>query len=1093
MKKGLFLVFLMGITNVLLAQLIRPFPVAGTSGTGNKPADSYIKNYRSYQLDNGAFSAAAGYIPKLSVLGELKHSTALIELPLADGTKQTFFIAAIDVLSPEAVLEHPEIKTYDILSVDNKIKGRITSSPMGMNVFMLTPGGHQYIQPFSYKDVLDHAVYDAKDYAGQEMAKLLCGVEDGIPAINAPEKTTNTVLGDARLRTYRLAVAATGEYTSWSGSQANALTNITTTVANVSLIYELQLAIKFTLVTNNSILFTDSLADPYPTVSFPTSALLDSNTKTLNTIIGSGNYDVGFVLNYGWNGGLAYTPAVCSVNKGGGSGGLNFSVVSPVMYNLMAHEIAHMFSAKHTMSTGTNAGPCSANVNLPTAYEPGGGSSIMAYAGSVCTGLFYQSNTDGYFHFNSEQAVITYAASLSTCGTQTVLSNNAPVVNVPANAYTIPVSTPFVLSATGTDANGDALTYNFEQYDAAATYMTATPSSTATSGPVFRSYPPAAASSRTFPPLANVLANSGNTWEVLPSVTRTMNFRVLARDNASGGGAVAYESVSVTTNSGAGPFSITSQNTSTSLTANGSNTMTVTWNVANTASAPVNAANVNILFSTDNGQTFPYTLASATANDGTETLIVPNLPTSAGRIKIAAANNIFFDINDAPIAITSTCAAAGSTFTPSSALSAPVGNAALSQGLTPVYGSVVNISGTLTSSDPTANLAIGSGTATNCASYSNTFQYKTFSFQPSVSGSYTFTRTTGSGLIVFDLYQTAYTPSSPCTNYLISNYVGGSGSSSYTVSLTVGITYVMAVGTFNSGSPALPASFVIGVTPPSGGNIYSGTPDPGAGYTYTFVIVDGAGNIKGYSATGDMSNAGNYPAGSYTVYGLSYSTAVTQATLNTYIGGAFSALQTDLLNSVICGNLSSNSRAVTVTVPLALGQFSLAAVRKNNTAVLTLATGEEKDMDHYLVTRSTNGKDFEPIGNIAAKGQGSNHVYYFTDDQPAAGINYYRMLAVTHAAEQYYSNIALVNFGQYINASASVFPNPLTEGQATVRLNYTPGLVHCRITDISGRLLRSFTCTDQQFGIDLRDYAPGIYFLNIAVNGERINLRLVRP
>ncbi|PZF71513.1 zinc-dependent metalloprotease [Taibaiella soli] len=1091
MRRILLFILMLVSFQALHAQVIRPFQHI-EAVTQARPADDHIKRYETYLLDAAVFESAKRIIPQASDLAALSASNAIIALPIANGQIVPFYIAEVHILSPESAQEHPEIKNYDIRSVEGNIKGRITYSPMGMSAVLLLPGERQYITPFSKTDALDHAVYALKDYEVPESLKVLCGVE-GDTVIHAAQRTTNVTLGDCKLRTYRLAVAATGEYTNWAGSQANAIADITTTVANASLIYELQLAIKFTLTTNSSIVFTDSLTDPYPTASFPNTTILNANTTTLNSVIGTANYDIGFVLNYGWNGGLAYTPAICGSNKGGGAAGLNFNTLSSIMDNMMAHEIGHMFSAQHTMSTGTNAGVCSANVNLPTAYEPGGGSSIMAYSGSVCAGLYYQNYPDGYFHFNSEQLILTYAISQNTCGTQTTISNSSPVISVPAGAYTIPVSTPFTLKASGTDVNGDQLTYTFDQYDVAATYMTAPPSSTATSGPIFRSYPPSATPSRTLPPLSNILSGVANTWEVLPSVSRTVNFKVMTRDNASGGGCVAYENIVVTTNSSAGPFAVTSQNSATSYTANGSNTMTVTWNVANTTASPVSSPNVDILFSADNGQTFPYTLASATANNGTKTVLVPNVSTTIGRIKVQSSNNIFFDINKAFITINSPCAANGAIFSPTSTLIAPAGSLSLNQGLTASYGSPVNISGTITSSDPIANLAVGNGTATTCASYSNVFQYKTFSFQPTASGSYTFTRTTGSAALVFDLYQGSYTPSTPCNNYLVSNYIGGSSSASFTVSLTAGITYVMTVGTFTSGSPALPASFAIGVTPPAGGNIYSSTPDPGAGYNYTFVIVNSLGNIQGYSATGDMSNASLYPADNYTVYGLSVDNTVSQTTLDNYTGGPFSSLQAALLNGTICGNLSANSRTVQVMAPLGVTGISLSATRANDHTNLLWQSYNEHDMSNYLIERSADGRNFSPVGNTGAKNSSTAANYSFTDNAPESGANFYRIRGIDYAGANIWSNVREVLFNQQGITDAIVFPNPLNAGVATVKLTRDMGVLVCSVTNINGQLLQQFTTSGTEFNINLQSLAKGIYFFRISgESGERINLRLVR-
>jgi hypothetical protein len=95
----------------------------------------------------------------------------------------------------------------------------------------------------------------------------------------------------------------------------------------------------------------------------------------------------------------------------------------------------------------------------------------------------------------------------------------------------------------------------------------------------------------------------------------------------------------------AGPFAITYPNAF-GLTLPGGSQQTVTWTVNSTDLAPINCQLVNILFSSDGGQNFSTVLASNTANDGSETITLPNVATTTARIKVAAADHIFFDINN---------------------------------------------------------------------------------------------------------------------------------------------------------------------------------------------------------------------------------------------------------------------------------------------------------------------------------------------------------------------------------------------------------------------------------------------------------------
>lgn len=1072
------------------AQLLQPFLSSKTAN--GRPKDTNIKSFRSFIFDKNGFENSTGIIPHISAVSEVTRSNSIIELPMADGSNQRFYIVEMNVLAKESAAEHPEIRTYDLQSIDGKISGRATYSPLGFNVLFLTPTGRQYISPFSNSDAINHAAYYLKDYYWPDGNPVKCGV-DGIGDEPAPSYKTTTQLGAcAQTITYTIAIAATGEFTTWAGSQSNAIASITTTISNISLLYSKEVHISFSLVTNNSIVFTSAATDPYATVSFPTVTELNTNHTTLNTNVGTANYNLGLVFNDGWNGGLAYTPAVCDASvKGGGAAGISGNPAGPVMEGVVAHEMAHMFSAKHTMSSGTDVA-CAANVNLPTAYEPGGGSTIMAYAGSVCSGLAYQNNTDFYFHYNSVAAILSYAFGAVSCGTTSSASNNPPVLTVPATSYTIPHSTPFELTATATDPNAsNVLTYSFEQYDLAPTYMTAPPSSTATSGPIFRSRPPTTSNTRILPPLADILANTTNPWEVLTSVTRTVNFKVLARDNAQPG-CLAEENIAVNVNAGAGPFAITSQNSAANFTANGTNTMTVTWNVANTTAAPVSSSNVNILFSTDNGQTFPYTLASNTANDGTENVIVPNLNTTNGRIKVKGGNNIFFDINNAKVTVTSSCTANGSTFSPSTNVIAVEGNAALNLSLSPNYGTTMTISGNITSTDPTTDLAVVNGSGSSCISFSNQFQYDVYTFQVNVAGTYTFAQSgsTPTGTI-YNLYENAYDPANPCTNFITSNGVySGSVSLNGNLSATLspGITYVMAVGTFSSTQPTVPFAYTINVTAPAGGNIYNGTPPPGAGFNYRYVIVNNTtGNIVAIVTTPNLTNVATYLAGNYTIYGLSVSSSVSQSTLNTYAGGAFSAFQTALLNGTICGNLSANSILVTIQSLLNLQGIKLFATPSGGNAKLTWHLSGDDDVVNFLVEKTATGSNFEPIGNVAGNHSGA---YKFMDNKPFQGENYYRIKATQPSGNIVYSNAALISFKTVASGEALIFPNPVS-GTATVRLpkedNYD-----CVLSDVSGRTVKQLSLSDIQFTLDLSSLAPGIYILRCNSTTDHIISRIVK-
>jgi subtilisin-like proprotein convertase family protein len=583
----------------------------------------------------------ASYFSFSSTLARVEFSDELtMELPLADGSFKIFSLKENTTMSEGLKEKFPDLRAYDAIATDGSgYLGKVDFSSKGFHAMLFHPiENTQFIDPLYAGENTTHVVYRKSDFTTDK--QMNCEADFDLKGDGLGDPKSGTNYNSCVLRTYRIAISATGEYTNFhGGSVADALAAQVTTMNRVNGVYERDFGVTMSIVPNNDeIIFTNPSTDPFS--NGETFAMINQNPTVINNAIGLANYDIGHV--FGTNsGGLAGFGVTCDFDKARGVTGSGAPIGDPFDIDYVAHEIGHQFGASHTFNNF-----CSGNRADNTAVEPGSGSTIMAYAG-ICPPNV-QNNSDDHFHGISMRQIGLQISS-DNCPVVTSLENLAPVLDSVTTDFFIPAQTPFSLTAFASDPDeGDLLTYNFEQMDNEITEQP--PVATATEGPMFRSFSPTTNPTQYFPRLETLTGSGNTTWQVLPSVDRTMNFRCTVKDNAAGGGCAQYEDLEFEVVSEAGPFVVT-QPSSGGIVWEAFTGEEVTWSVADTDLPPINADLVDILLSVDGGLTYPYVLADDVPNDGEATVSVPNAPTEDARVMVTNAERTFFDISNTDFTI----------------------------------------------------------------------------------------------------------------------------------------------------------------------------------------------------------------------------------------------------------------------------------------------------------------------------------------------------------------------------------------------------------------------------------------------------------
>ncbi|MGX5685108.1 reprolysin-like metallopeptidase [Chryseobacterium cucumeris] len=610
-----------------------------------------------YQLD---IDQIRTQLLRASKIGE--GSPITITIPTLNGKIEKFSVSSFPVMD-ETLANKYQLGSYVGIGVDDPTKYiRFSVAPHDFQSMIIgADGQYEFIEPAT-SDKSYYSVHGKTNKSGHAFA---CSTKEDKEAVANLEKLKNSGAAaksnNKTFHTLRLAMSVTGEYTAYFGGVAGALTQINATLSRVNGVFEKEFNVHVNAINAPGLIFTDIANDPYS----DSSQMCKWNYELMNTLHGGvygvtdDDFDIGHLFGATGGGGNAGCIGCIgnndtsttidpdcdnspSPNNYKGSGFTSPADGIPLGDNFdidyVAHEIGHQLGDNHTFSFNEGTGVC---------VEPGSGSTIMGYAGITGTNTDVQQHSDAYFHSVSIDQVQANLAAV-TADVETPIVNNPPVVTAMNTIYTIPKSTAFVLTASATDPDGDALTYCWEQVNSSSLSngVSKTNIGNTTSGASFRSWAPTTNPTRYFPKLATVLGGAvKNTtdFEAASTMARTTNFRVTVRDNKPGGQAqTAYATQTIIVGSAAA-FTVNT----TSLTPNANSA--IAWTVSGTTAAPYNVANVKIDYTADGGATW-NDLAASVPNNGSANVFIPaSLAGKTIHLRVSAIGNVFYAVKQATV------------------------------------------------------------------------------------------------------------------------------------------------------------------------------------------------------------------------------------------------------------------------------------------------------------------------------------------------------------------------------------------------------------------------------------------------------------
>jgi hypothetical protein len=180
-----------------------------------------------------------------------------------------------------------------------------------------------------------------------------------------------------------------------------------------------------------------------------------------------------------------------------------------------------------------------------------------------------------------------------------------------------------------------------------------------------------------------------------------------------------------------------------------------------------------------------------------------------------------------------------------------------------------------------------------------------------------------------------------------------------------------------------------------------------------------------------------------------------------------------------------NGATGTIILPIELTKFT--GQQENTKTKLEWVTANENNNKFFTIEKSLDGENYTPIGTINGSGNSNTQLNYSTyDEEPAVGVNYYRLKQTDFNGAYKNSNVIPVNYLSKGASFSNLHPNPANENVNFDLYSPVNTKGNVQIMDITGRVIsdepQNISIGNQTIGATLNSLSNGIYYLKISID-----------